>query len=58
MPPNHEKGGDVVTTYESHARRAAAFALVVNVVSPGIVDIIEQNIPPTTGPVPDLPAGF
>jgi hypothetical protein len=26
-------------------------AIVVNVVSPGIVDVIEQNMPATTGPV-------
>lgn len=52
MPPNHEKGGDVVTTYEEATRGEPQHsALVVNVVSPGIVDIIEQNIPPTTGPV-------
>jgi hypothetical protein len=52
MPPNHEKGGDVSTAIEGGKRGEPQHsAIVVNVISPGVVDVIEQNIPATSGPV-------
>lgn len=52
MPQNHEKGGDKFSRIEGGKRGEPQHtAIVVSVVSAGIVDVIEQNIPPTVGPV-------
>jgi hypothetical protein len=51
-PPYHPNGDTTDSKIEGGKRGSPQHtAIVVNVIAPGVVDVIEQNIPPTTGPV-------
>ena len=52
MPQNYDKDGrDSTMDYQQTRGEPQHSAMVVNVVSAGIVDVVEQNIPPVLGDV-------
>jgi hypothetical protein len=52
LPPGSATGGSTDTkTVQELRGQPQHTAMVVNVVSPGVVDVVEQNIPPVSGPV-------
>jgi hypothetical protein len=52
MPQNYDRNGsDDTVDFQQERGKPQHSAMVVNVVSAGVVDVVEQNIPPTLGDV-------